>query len=337
MSGGSFNYLCDREAKELTDRTLDLQEMADCLQAQGHQREADETRRMIGRINKFHDEIEARAKDLRGVWKAAEWMVSGDAGREALTEAVEHHTEAHPEGSYAPGLDEVNVGSYTGIAALMAHHGHTAQAADIAALQDQSPGGEWWQRTNLAPNPTRNTSIRPNPGGTMPNEREPATKEEYVAKAIHDKYCQFNDWTFIHSDRAQDLTVAQWALDAAAEWDAAHPEPTPEPLPKPESLTAGDFRWAEDTTEWAEQFERDELLWIVQTANEAIQLKDQKAEERKAHAEEEARWDKRRAELIEQFNGGPLQVTNGQPIPTMALQAVEYIIEQERKHEQDQA
>lgn len=263
MSGGSFNYLCDREPGELQDRTDELTDMARYLRGRGNEREARETERIIERITAFYEEIRARTQDLHYVWKAAEWYRSGDWDAASITSAVEQHNYSHPADTWVPGL-----------------------SIDVGEIPWHGP------RTNLAPNPSG----------------LPPVQTKFPAQG-------------------GDKLILRYPRNTPAEGP-----------PKPSTLDdEDDFRWADDQTQWAQNFAREELEWIQWAAGDAIRIQDEQAEERARQSAETARWDKRRAELIEQFNGGPLNVANGQPIPTMALQAVEYIIETERNAEKGQA
>jgi hypothetical protein len=247
MSGGSFNYLCDREAVELPNRTHELQDMVWGLRARNYEPEARETETILEQINLFQQTLEARAADLRKVWKAVEWESSGDWSEWDADAAVAEHRRKHPECSRVPGLPE----------------------------RDWETG-----------------------------QRYGAPREPVKMKAN----CQ-------------------------GQWSPAHQAPTAPEWERPATLDKNDSI-LDSPEDYAADYETAELEWVQWAIDRALYIQDEEKREKARKAAEDARWDARRAELIAQFNGGPIQVGNGQPIPTMALRAVEYIIEQERKQEE---
>jgi hypothetical protein len=91
MSGGSFNYLCFREAGDIFGHEDDLAEMAAELAALGHQAQdvATRTRALIDRRDEINDEIAA----LKDVWQAVEWWRSCDRSREDVFIAIGRYRE----------------------------------------------------------------------------------------------------------------------------------------------------------------------------------------------------------------------------------------------------
>lgn len=82
MSGGSFNYLY---RQDLVPRLILLRVMADVLREQGYEDAANRTMEVVEHMNA----IELIHRELRDIWQAAEWMVSGDSLLENLAEAVQ--------------------------------------------------------------------------------------------------------------------------------------------------------------------------------------------------------------------------------------------------------
>lgn len=81
MSGGSYNYLF---RSDLLSREGDLMAMADRLLQLGYPREAKQTRNVIRTARRAQDQLAA-------VWRAVEWLDSGDSGPEAVKAAVRAH------------------------------------------------------------------------------------------------------------------------------------------------------------------------------------------------------------------------------------------------------
>lgn len=84
MSGGSFDYLYLKENKDLLDRIEDVSRMRDYLKANGCKESSEATNKLIKKLKKI---VELDTKELRQVWHAAEWLSSGDWGREDLIKA----------------------------------------------------------------------------------------------------------------------------------------------------------------------------------------------------------------------------------------------------------
>jgi hypothetical protein len=79
VSGGSFNYACEfGNLKDLWVEKSGIEGIADALRDRGHESAAAETEALLAELAVFEDYLLARAERLRNVWKAAEWVVSGD-------------------------------------------------------------------------------------------------------------------------------------------------------------------------------------------------------------------------------------------------------------------
>lgn len=81
MSGGSFNYLYDRDLVELKHT---VRQMQGELAALGLEDAAARTGMILARM----DQIESIQAEMRDVWKAVEWLKSGDWGVDFVEEAV---------------------------------------------------------------------------------------------------------------------------------------------------------------------------------------------------------------------------------------------------------
>jgi hypothetical protein len=88
MSGGSYDYLYSKEADDLLHRTDTIQEMADRLAELGYHGAAVESNELLADVRRFRARIEARMKRLSPVWRAVEWLDSGDSGPEQVKSAV---------------------------------------------------------------------------------------------------------------------------------------------------------------------------------------------------------------------------------------------------------
>jgi succinate dehydrogenase/fumarate reductase flavoprotein subunit len=86
MSGGSFEYLCQKDAAEVLAVLETVRRMAATLEEEfGHLAKdaVDATLGIVRRGEELQEEID----DLKDLWKAVEWWQSGDYGRDrALVE-----------------------------------------------------------------------------------------------------------------------------------------------------------------------------------------------------------------------------------------------------------
>ena len=89
MSGGSFNYLCYRDASQLLSGESDgeLQAMADKLAELEYAADASkETRELILVLRQTKDRVENYISRLRDIWHAVEWWESGDSSEDDVKE-----------------------------------------------------------------------------------------------------------------------------------------------------------------------------------------------------------------------------------------------------------
>lgn len=99
MSGGSYNYLCQRMlAGDFAEAESDLRRMADALERAGYPVVAKRTRAAADLVAKVH----AEASDMSALWRAQEWLESGDWGpsrvrREAIRLGEELPECHHPD------------------------------------------------------------------------------------------------------------------------------------------------------------------------------------------------------------------------------------------------
>jgi hypothetical protein len=84
MSGGSYNYLCHADSSDIGFKTEELKDMANRLAELGFTEEANETKDILEHINKTDSMI----SEITNLWKAIEWMDSGDWGIEEVKEEI---------------------------------------------------------------------------------------------------------------------------------------------------------------------------------------------------------------------------------------------------------
>lgn len=95
MSGGSYNYLCHKDAEEFFGYGSgmgDLEAMRDRLAAMPDgQDAARETERLIAVIRQTTVRVDVAIERLRPVWRAVEWRDSGDYRDEDITAALSEY------------------------------------------------------------------------------------------------------------------------------------------------------------------------------------------------------------------------------------------------------
>lgn len=87
MSGGSYNYLCFKDADDILGRIQDLRDMANRLDGLCPEAAA-ETRAIFDGPRSLYAELEKRIERLGPLWKAVEWRDSSDWGQDQLDQAI---------------------------------------------------------------------------------------------------------------------------------------------------------------------------------------------------------------------------------------------------------
>lgn len=91
MSGGSFKYLFCKEPQDLFD--WDCMESLEGIEAflikEGYTDVAKDTRRLIEYVKSAEVRISVLQEQLADVFKAVEWYVSADYGRDTLEKKIE--------------------------------------------------------------------------------------------------------------------------------------------------------------------------------------------------------------------------------------------------------
>ena len=91
MSGGSYNYLCHKDANDIHEHRQELNAMRDRLIELGHLDAAKETESVLLMLDDFYVRLQARIERLNPIWRAVEWCDSCDWGKEDVIEAVEKY------------------------------------------------------------------------------------------------------------------------------------------------------------------------------------------------------------------------------------------------------
>lgn len=93
MSGGSFNYLCEKDNDELYEFSVldEMKRMSLKLAELGHGDAANHTALLIMLIDNNLKHTQEIKKSLEDVWKAVEWYQSYDYGIEKVDEAMEEY------------------------------------------------------------------------------------------------------------------------------------------------------------------------------------------------------------------------------------------------------
>lgn len=84
MSGGSYNYLCQADHSDIGNKTEDLQEMIERLKELGFYDIARESQLVLEHVKKTDPMIDK----LSEIWKAVEWMDSGDGDLQSVNEEI---------------------------------------------------------------------------------------------------------------------------------------------------------------------------------------------------------------------------------------------------------
>lgn len=94
MSGGSLNYLYIKEPGDLFNHHDDLQQVEGFLLALGYKDIAKDVRRLIEYIQSAENRIGVLHEQLKNVFHAVEWAMSGDYGRDTLYKELDKYRKA---------------------------------------------------------------------------------------------------------------------------------------------------------------------------------------------------------------------------------------------------
>lgn len=97
MSGGSYDYLCFKDAEDLLSGHVEgnIELMSNRLAGLGYATDAAaETEELLLIIRQTRNRLSARAKRLHDVWYAVEWWDSCDSGEDSVKKALEKYRES---------------------------------------------------------------------------------------------------------------------------------------------------------------------------------------------------------------------------------------------------
>lgn len=93
MSGGSYNYLCYKQAEDINERRSELASMRDRLTELGHLDAAKETESILLLLDSFHVRLKARIDRLSPVWRSVEWFDSGDSVLDEINQSIAEYRD----------------------------------------------------------------------------------------------------------------------------------------------------------------------------------------------------------------------------------------------------
>ena len=91
MSGGSYNYLYNKDPEELLVKANDIDDMAETLMKMGYEDVARDMFRLSEYIRSAYIRIDVLSEQLKPIMKAVEWYESADIGADGLQKAVEEY------------------------------------------------------------------------------------------------------------------------------------------------------------------------------------------------------------------------------------------------------
>ena len=91
MSGGSFNYLYNKEPDDLFKSIWDIENMAEELTKMNYLDVAADMTRLAEYIKSARIRVGVLSEQLRPVMKAVEWYKSCDIGEDSLKKAIEEY------------------------------------------------------------------------------------------------------------------------------------------------------------------------------------------------------------------------------------------------------
>lgn len=95
MSGGSFSYLCYKDASELMGCTDELDRMRDILICLNYTDIAQDVQRLIEYIKSATITIETLSEMLNEVFYAVEWYYSADWGKDEMLKVLNDYRLNH--------------------------------------------------------------------------------------------------------------------------------------------------------------------------------------------------------------------------------------------------
>lgn len=87
MSGGSFDYLCYKDADELSNHQETIRDMQRALIELGNQADADKTQQILLAMQEYQDKVNQLLDEVQESWRKVEWYYSGDIGKPDWTKS----------------------------------------------------------------------------------------------------------------------------------------------------------------------------------------------------------------------------------------------------------
>ena len=78
MSGGSHNYLCWKDSREILNYQSEIQQMHDFLAQDGYDIEARYTLEILHLARLYESKMSFMLEKIGEVWRGVEWICSGD-------------------------------------------------------------------------------------------------------------------------------------------------------------------------------------------------------------------------------------------------------------------
>jgi hypothetical protein len=94
MSGGSYRYLCYADSSDINNRREELTQMRDRLTELGFKDAAKETESVLLMLDSFEVRLSTRLERMSDVWKAIEWLDSGDSDFIGVECAIDKYRES---------------------------------------------------------------------------------------------------------------------------------------------------------------------------------------------------------------------------------------------------
>lgn len=92
MSGGSYNYLCFKDAEQLFNIQGIIEDMHERLSGLGYANDAAlETEMVLDLIRLFRSRAAYHLERLHWIWYAVEWWDSGDYSEDDVKEEIEKY------------------------------------------------------------------------------------------------------------------------------------------------------------------------------------------------------------------------------------------------------
>ena len=95
MSGGSFNYLCHKDASDMLNSQEDLEHMIDFLGNEEAPLLLEKTRQILEGIKEYEERVGKAIDEVRWLWRDVEWWQSCDSDRETFYKHYEEWARQH--------------------------------------------------------------------------------------------------------------------------------------------------------------------------------------------------------------------------------------------------